>query len=82
MIIPAPFLASAPRPPLPTASSVTLARLASPASTNKLLQAQVVQSLRRWFDGGMRVLKVGDVIGVGVGEFDVREDGEEEQVDG
>ena len=77
VILPAPFSAALLRPPLPTASSVTLARLASPASTNKLLQAQVVRALRTYFEGTRRILKVGDVFGVGVSEFDLNEEGEE-----
>lgn len=45
----------------------------------------MVRALRRYFDDeeGRRVLKVGDVFGVGVDEFDLeeREEGEEETQD-
>lgn len=67
-------------PPIPIAISVTLERIASPTSTSKLLQKEVVSRLRSHFErqgAGRRVLKVGDVIGVGVDEGAVDE-GEEE----
>ncbi|CDZ96282.1 Peroxisome assembly factor 2 containing the AAA-type ATPase domain [Phaffia rhodozyma] len=59
--------------PIPTAASLVLSRLASPASTSKRLQPQVVFQLREFFGGpgtgNRRVLKVGDIVGVGVDEF-------------
>jgi hypothetical protein len=79
-LVPTSFTPSAP-PSLPTAVSVTLERLASPASTSKLLQKEVVGRLRAYFErsgAGRRVLKVGDLIGLGVDENaidDAEEDG-------
>lgn len=69
-LVPTSFPPAAP-PPLPIAVSVTLERLASPVSTSKLLQKEVVSRLRNYFErvgAGRRVLKVGDLLGLAVDE--------------
>lgn len=48
---------------------MTLARLASPAATSKLVQSSVLHALRRYLEGFRGGLKVGDLLGVGVDEF-------------
>ncbi|GAA5959373.1 hypothetical protein JCM21900_000707 [Sporobolomyces salmonicolor] len=65
---PAPQLSSILPPSLPTASSVTLARLASPHSVNKLYQPLFLEGLKEHFQSRRRVVRKGDVIAVGIEE--------------
>jgi hypothetical protein len=50
------------RPTLPTARTVTIARVASPISTSRIFQSQFLESLQNHFQGRPRLLKQGDVI--------------------
>ncbi|GAA5889484.1 hypothetical protein JCM5296_005959 [Sporobolomyces johnsonii] len=65
---PAPQLSSIVPPSLPTASSVTLARLASPHSVNKLYQPLFLEGLKEHFQGRRRVIRKGDVVAIGIEE--------------
>ncbi|GAA5888470.1 hypothetical protein JCM6882_008631 [Rhodosporidiobolus microsporus] len=58
--------------PHPTASSLTLARLASPHSVNKLYQPLFLEGLKEYFSAKRRAVKRGDVIAVGIEEDRVR----------
>lgn len=49
-------------PPIPTAHSVTLARIASPVSTSKQYQTIIFQALRRYFSTGRHLLKKDDIV--------------------
>lgn len=53
-------------PCIPTAKSVTLARVLSASSTNKLLQPVVLSSLMNHLSGCRRLLKEGDIFAVPV----------------
>ncbi|BGP43176.1 peroxisomal assembly protein [Rhodotorula kratochvilovae] len=66
-ILPAPF---------PTAASVTIARLASPHSVNKVFQPLFLEGLKEHFSRRRRAVKKGDVIAVGIDEERVRFAGE------
>ncbi|GAA5840290.1 hypothetical protein JCM11251_006686 [Rhodosporidiobolus azoricus] len=73
-------------PPLPTASSLTLARLASPHSVNKLYQPLFLDGLKEYFSSRRRVVKRGDVIAVAIEEDRVRffgegKEGADEEID-
>ncbi|GAA6063493.1 hypothetical protein JCM10212_004452 [Sporobolomyces blumeae] len=69
---PAPSVSSVLPPPLPTAASVTLARIASPHSVNKTYQPLFLDGLKEHFQTRRRVVKKGDVIAVGIEESRVR----------
>ncbi|BGP35154.1 peroxisomal assembly protein [Rhodotorula toruloides] len=73
---PAPLLSPILPLPLPTASSVTISRLASPHSVNKLYQPLFLEGLKEYFSGRRRAVKRGDVICVGIDEEKVRFVGE------
>ena len=49
-------------PPIPTANSITLARIASPVSISKQAQPIVVRALRRHFNTGRHLLKKDDIV--------------------
>ncbi|KAM0786124.1 hypothetical protein ACM66B_006934 [Microbotryomycetes sp. NB124-2] len=61
-----------PRPAFPTAQSVTVARVASPHSVNRLYQPLFLRGLKDHFQSRKRVLKKGDVLAVGICEDMVR----------
>lgn len=69
---PAPGISSILAPPLPTAASLTLARVASPHSVNKLYQPLFLEGLKEYFQSRKRVVKLGDLIAVGIEESRVR----------
>ncbi|BGP11179.1 peroxisomal assembly protein [Rhodotorula toruloides] len=73
---PAPLLSPILPLPFPTASSVTISRLASPHSVNKLYQPLFLEGLKEYFSGRRRAVKRGDVIAVGIDEEKVRFVGE------
>jgi peroxin-6 len=54
------------QPAIPTARTVTLARVASPLSTDRTYQPLFLRSLKVYFDGMKRLVKQGDVIAVGI----------------
>ncbi|GAA6055837.1 hypothetical protein JCM3770_004784 [Rhodotorula araucariae] len=58
--------------PLPAAASVTIARLASPHSVNKVFQPLFLEGLKEHFSRRRRAVKKGDVIAVGIDEERVR----------
>jgi hypothetical protein len=64
------------RPPtIPTARSVTIARVASPLSTDRNYQLLLLSALKRHFDGvagARRLVKQGDVISIDVDTDDQR----------
>lgn len=68
----APSVSSILSPQLPTASSLTLARIASPHSVNKLYQPLFLEGLKDYFQNQRRVVKKGDVIAIGIEEGRVR----------
>ncbi|GAA5985229.1 hypothetical protein JCM11641_003639 [Rhodosporidiobolus odoratus] len=72
LLAPAPAVSPTLPPPLPTAASLTLARLASPHSVNKLYQPLFLEGLKEYFQKRRRVVKEGDVIVVGIEEDRVR----------
>lgn len=76
ILVPVPQLSPALPLPLPTASSVTISRLASPHSVNKLYQPLFLEGLKDYFSKKRRVVKKGDVIAVGIDEDKVRFAGE------
>jgi peroxin-6 len=51
---------------LPTAKAVTIARVASRLSTNRIYQPLVLQGLKNFFDGKKRLVKQGDLLAVKV----------------
>ncbi|EIN07593.1 AAA-domain-containing protein [Punctularia strigosozonata HHB-11173 SS5] len=51
-------------PPIPTARTVTIARVASPASVSKTLQPIFFRGLKEHFDGKKRLVKQGDLIAI------------------
>ncbi|KAI9456224.1 AAA-domain-containing protein [Lactarius psammicola] len=51
---------------LPTAKAVTIARVASRLSTNRIYQPLVLQGLKDFFDGKKRLVKQGDLLAVKV----------------
>ena len=63
-IRPSPFGSA--NPPIPVARSVTIARVASPNSINRQYQSLFLNSLRRYFDGGKRLVKQNDIIAVSI----------------
>ncbi|GJN93762.1 hypothetical protein Rhopal_006819-T1 [Rhodotorula paludigena] len=65
---PAPRLSPVLAAPLPTAASVTIARLASPHSVNKVFQPLFLEGLKEHFSRCRRVVKEGDVVAVGIDE--------------
>ncbi|KAF8163058.1 P-loop containing nucleoside triphosphate hydrolase protein [Crassisporium funariophilum] len=59
---PSPFGSS--NPTIPIARTVTIARVASPTSINRLYQPLFIHSLKSYFDTGKRLVKQGDIIAV------------------
>ena len=54
-----------PRPPvIPTARSVTVARVASPISMDRTYQSLFLRSLKLYFDSTKRLVKQGDLIAI------------------
>lgn len=54
------------QPTIPTARSVTLARVASPLSVDRTYQPLFLQSLKTYFDSIPRLVKQGDIIAIGL----------------
>lgn len=52
----------------PPAKEVTLLRIASPTSTDRALQPSLLLQLKSYFESCRRLVKKGDVIGVGIDE--------------
>ncbi|GAA5930797.1 AAA family ATPase peroxin 6 [Sporobolomyces koalae] len=63
---------SALQPSLPTAASLTLARIASPHSVNKLYQPLFLEGLKDYFQNQRRMVQKGDIIAVAIEEGRVR----------
>ncbi|KAL0947238.1 hypothetical protein HGRIS_013359 [Hohenbuehelia grisea] len=63
-LLPSPFGSAAPS--IPTARSVTIARIASALSTDRVYQSLFLHALRRHFEGKRRLVKKGDVIALGI----------------
>jgi peroxin-6 len=56
-----------PQPPaIPTARTLTLARIASPFSIDRTYQPLFLRSLKAYFDGTKRLVQKGDMIAIGV----------------
>ncbi|KAI0315544.1 P-loop containing nucleoside triphosphate hydrolase protein [Amylostereum chailletii] len=51
---------------LPTAHAITIARVASKISTNRIYQPLVLQALKSFFDGKRRLIRQGDILAVKV----------------
>ncbi|KAI0747694.1 AAA-domain-containing protein [Daedaleopsis nitida] len=74
------------RPTVPTAKTVTIARVASAFSTDRAYQPLFLQALQDYFKRTTRLVKQGDVIGVGIdtdtllrqSSYGVEEEGVEE----
>ncbi|KAI8333519.1 P-loop containing nucleoside triphosphate hydrolase protein [Chlamydoabsidia padenii] len=69
----------------PLASSVSVARIASPSLMDKSLQSAFLDALKNWFEGKERIVCSGDVIAVTLDEDGVRlkprtDNGEEEHI--
>ncbi|KAJ8469011.1 hypothetical protein ONZ51_g9275 [Trametes cubensis] len=68
-IRPSPF--GSRRPTIPTAKTVTIARVASAFSTDRTYQPLFLQALQSYFKDTTRLVKQGDVIAVGINTDDV-----------
>ncbi|KAK4048422.1 peroxisomal assembly protein [Microbotryomycetes sp. JL201] len=71
-------------PSFPTAQSVTVARIASPHSVNRLYQPLFLRGLKEYFQFKKRVLKMGDILAVGICEDMLRFSegkGEEDEIE-
>ncbi|KAJ8515523.1 hypothetical protein ONZ45_g7081 [Pleurotus djamor] len=53
-------------PNIPTAKSVTIARVATPISTDRTFQPLFLHALKRYFEGKKRVVKEGDIISLAI----------------
>ena len=53
-------------PPLPTARSVTIARVSSPYGSDRLYQPLFLNALKMHFESQVRLIKLGDLIAVGL----------------
>lgn len=67
------------RPTIPTAKSVTVARVASPISTDRTYQNLFLRSLKAYFDASKRLVKQDDLIAItldtdAVGRHDAQTD--------
>ena len=51
---------------IPAAKSITIARVASRVSISRAYQQQVLQALKRYFDGTKRLVKRGDLLALQV----------------
>jgi peroxin-6 len=54
------------QPAIPTARAVTVARVASPISTDRTYQLLFLRSLKNYFGVKKRLVKKGDLIAIGV----------------
>lgn len=63
-IRPSPFGSFAPA--IPIARSITIARVASPISTNRQYQQLFTESLKSYFEGTKRLLKQGDLVAISI----------------
>lgn len=52
----------------PVAKSVTLARIPSPASTDRVLQDAFIDAMKRYFEGVKRSVRCGDLLMLGIDE--------------
>ncbi|GAA5990325.1 hypothetical protein JCM10908_007319 [Rhodotorula pacifica] len=68
----APAISSILPVPLPVAASVTIARLATPHSVNKVFQPLFLEALKEHFQSKRRKVVRGDVIAVGIAEEEIR----------
>ncbi|KAF8311552.1 AAA-domain-containing protein, partial [Clavulina sp. PMI_390] len=59
-------------PPLPTAKSITVARVASPYSNNKMFQPLFLRGLKEYFDDKIRLHRMGDLIAITIHAEDAR----------
>ena len=59
-IRPSPFGSS--NPTIPTARSITVARIASPISINRQYQYLCIDALKTYFDSGKKLMKQGDLL--------------------
>lgn len=59
-IRPSPFGSS--NPAIPTARSITVARIASPISINRQYQQLCIDALKAYFDSGKKLMKQGDLV--------------------
>lgn len=59
-IRPSPFGSS--NPAIPTARSITVARIASPISINRQYQQLCIDALKTYFDSGKKLMKQGDLV--------------------
>lgn len=69
-IRPTPFGGRA--PPLPTARSITVARVSSPYANNRTYQPLFLRALKDYFEMKIRMLKMGDLIAVPIRAEDAR----------
>ena len=53
-------------PAIPIARSITIARVASPISTNRQYQQLFTESLKSYFEGTKRLLKQGDLVAISI----------------
>lgn len=51
-------------PPIPTANSISIARIASPISVHRKYQTLLIHSIRSYFDGRKRLIKQNDLLAV------------------
>jgi len=58
-------------PVIPIARSVTIARVASPFSINRVYQPLFLQALKDYFRGNRSLVKKGDIIAVGIDTDDI-----------
>jgi len=63
-ISPSPFGSTSPA--IPIARSVTIARVASPASVNRQYQPLFINSLKNFFETAKRLVKQGDLLAVAI----------------
>ena len=66
-----PIRLGGPEPPVPTARSITVARIASPSTINKAYQHIFLRSLKKYFEFRTRLVQFGDIIAV---SLDIGED--------
>ena len=67
-----PTLFGARAPPLPTARSITVARVSSPYANNRAYQLLFLRALKDYFKMKIRLLKMGDLIAVSIRAEDAR----------
>ena len=63
-------------PTIPTATYITIARVSSPLSNNRVYETLFVNGLSTYFRGKKRLVKQGDLIAVGLATDDVLRDSE------